>query len=123
MKNRIHNNIAGRILALCAGFVISSAALSAQNTNITGKVIDSRGEPVIGAAVMLGDDTSTGVVADLDGRFSIPVTEEDNRLTATMIGYETVTVDAKSGQDIVIRMNDAMYQLEATVFTAKIVSV
>lgn len=117
MKNHIPNNIAGRLLSLCVGLTLASASLHAQDMNITGTVIDNNGEPVIGAAVMPGDDASTGVVTDLDGRFAITVSEETNTLTATMIGYETTTVEVRAGQHVVIRMNDAMYQLEGVVFT------
>ena len=45
----------------------------AQNV-VTGKVIDAKGEPVIGAGVQIKGST-TGVATDLDGAFNIRVAD------------------------------------------------
>ena len=41
------------------------------NQQITGLVTDDKGEPLIGANVVLKGSSSIGVITDLDGKFSL----------------------------------------------------
>ncbi len=48
-----------------------SAAVAQQNgRKVTGKVMDKRGEPIIGANVVV-KGTSNGTITDLDGNFTL----------------------------------------------------
>lgn len=114
---RLTIDLALRLFLPCLALFLPAVALQAQDMAITGKVVDSKGEPVIGAAVMLSGKSATGVTADLDGAFTIPVSKEVNVLVASMIGYETETVEAKAGQHVVIVMEEEAYELEGVVFT------
>lgn len=65
-------------LLMCAVLVIVAMPLSAQNISsgtanqqITGLVTDDKGEPLIGANVVLKGSSSIGVITDLDGKFSL----------------------------------------------------
>lgn len=107
----------GRLVALCAILLLSPVLLSAQGTIITGKVTDVAGEPLIGTAVVLGDDVATGVVTGLDGDFAIKAADGDNILTVTMIGYETAKVKAVAGRYITIVLKEDAYELDGVVFT------
>ena len=62
-----------------------------QTADITvkGKVVDTKGEPVVGASVVAS--STNGVVTDLDGRYSINV-PGDAVLTVSSIGYTSVEV-------------------------------
>lgn len=44
------------------------SVISAQNSNITGRVVDTQGEPIIGATVMQ-EGTTNGVITNVDGEF------------------------------------------------------
>ena len=55
-----------RILVLML-FVALLFNLWAQTMTVTGNVIDSTGEPVIGASVVEKGNTSNGTVTNLDG--------------------------------------------------------
>ncbi|MDR1381381.1 MAG: carboxypeptidase-like regulatory domain-containing protein, partial [Tannerella sp.] len=69
---------------------------------ITGTVVDSDGEPVIGANVMEKGVTN-GTVTDADGRFSLNVSA-DATLTVSYIGYVTqeVATGGRSSLQIVL---------------------
>lgn len=56
-----------------------------QTKNVTGKVVDGNGEPVIGANVVV-KGTTNGTITDLDGNFSV---EADSKavLNVSYIGY------------------------------------
>ena len=62
-----------RFLTLVA--LLFTCCLSAQAQRFTAKgvVVDSNGEPVIGAAVALKGNETVGVITDLDGNFSLSV--------------------------------------------------
>ncbi len=51
-------------------FAMFAVALHAQNGNITGTVKDANDEPLIGVSVLI-KGTTTGVVTDLNGNFSL----------------------------------------------------
>ena len=45
----------------------------AQSRTVSGVVLDSRGDPVIGANIRVVSDASIGTITDLDGKFSLAV--------------------------------------------------
>ena len=57
-------------LFLTALFSLVTMNGYAQGKAVTGKIIDSTGEPVIGASVLV-KGTSNGVISDIDGNFSL----------------------------------------------------
>ena len=59
-------------LCFTALFLLLSTGLSAQNLSLRGKVVDTQGEPVMGAYV-LQVGTQNGTVSNLDGNFSLNV--------------------------------------------------
>ncbi|MHB9056547.1 MAG: carboxypeptidase-like regulatory domain-containing protein, partial [Paludibacteraceae bacterium] len=62
-----------------------SLSLFAQQRNITGKVVDSNGEPIIGASVLV-KGTNLGVVTNIDGDFKLSVPGTASVLTIRYVG-------------------------------------
>lgn len=63
-------------------------AWQSSSRTVTGTVVDAvNGEPVIGANILI-KGTTTGVITDLDGRFSIKVSGSDDILVVSFIGYK-----------------------------------
>ncbi|EKU88894.1 TonB-dependent receptor [Bacteroides oleiciplenus] len=60
---------------------------------ITGKIIDEKGEPVIGATV-LEEGTSNGAITNVDGEFSLNDVIENSILTISYVGYKTIQLKA-----------------------------
>lgn len=61
-----------------------------QAIHVKGKVVDSTGEPVIGANVLVKGTTS-GVISDVDGNFAIDA-EKNATLLISFIGYKSQEV-------------------------------
>ncbi len=103
-----------RFLTLVA--LLFTCCLSAQAQQFTAKgvVVDSNGEPVIGAAVALKGNETVGVITDLDGNFSLSVPGPNTVLVVTFIGMETVEVPASSS-DMRIVLKDDTLMLEETI--------
>ena len=53
---------------------------------ITGKVVDENGEPLIGANVVV-KETNEGTITDIDGNFSITVSDDAITLIVSYVGY------------------------------------
>lgn len=57
------------IVAMCA-LVLSMGTMWAQNVNVTGKVTDAKGEPLVGVYVLV-EGTRTGTSTDIDGNYQL----------------------------------------------------
>ena len=116
MKNYYNENKSqSLILTLCMIiFLLSPSVLFAQKQNITGKVIDVQGQPVIGATVLL-QNTTTGVITNMDGEFGLVSPAKENTITVSMIGYNSVTVKAVAGQRVSITLIEKTYELDGLV--------
>ena len=69
MKNLRQNKGESLIMTLCfVLLLLVPSVISAQNSNITGRVVDTQGEPIIGATVMQ-EGTTNGVITNVDGEF------------------------------------------------------
>ncbi len=63
----------------------------AQTKAISGKVVDTAGEGVIGASVMVVGNSSIGTITNLDGSFTLNV-PANSTISVSCIGYATQTV-------------------------------
>ena len=114
MKNRFADrgkSHAGYFLRFVFCLVLTAAAslAQAQNRNqVSGKVTDKAGEPLIGATVVVVG-TTTGATTGADGRFTIGV-PAGGELKISYIGYveQTVKVSAQSVLDIVLEEDSQM---------------
>lgn len=70
---------------------------------VKGTVTDSEGTPFIGATVMEVGSNGNGVVTDIDGNFSLQVTEGTS-LEVSYIGYKTQRVKAVAGRPLNVRL-------------------
>jgi TonB-dependent starch-binding outer membrane protein SusC len=75
-------------------FTLFIAFVGYGQRNITGKVTDLAGEPLIGANVIAKEDPTVGTVTDFDGNFSLTV---GSNITALVISYTGYT-----SQDVVL---------------------
>ena len=96
-------------LVACVALLLTGVSAFAQTTS--GKVIDTNGVPVIGAAVMV-PGTTNGVTTDIDGNFSLRVAP-GTTLEVSCIGYVTKTVTAAANMNIVLEEDAEM--LEETI--------
>ena len=106
-------------------FIAGSSALQAQTQYVTirGKVIDRKDKlPVIGASVVeLNKDkrTVTGVSTDIDGNFAIRVSNTENQLSVSFIGYKTYYSGAIKDRTVLnIQLEQSSNQLTEVSVTA-----
>ena len=63
---------------------------NANKRNISGRVVDEKGEPIIGASVMV-KGAKTGTITDLDGNFSVQG-KAGQTLSISYVGYTPLDV-------------------------------
>ena len=80
--------------------------------SITGTVVDTSGEPVIGASVVAGK--GNGTVTDFDGKFTLKV-DEKATLKVSYIGYETQTLSVAGKTEFNIILKEDATTLEDVV--------
>ncbi|MGN0188651.1 MAG: SusC/RagA family TonB-linked outer membrane protein [Candidatus Cryptobacteroides sp.] len=94
--------------ALFLSLLFVPVCAGAQNSdlNIKGKITDSKGEPLMGVAVVVQDE-NRGEVSDIDGNYSIArnVTKDRTILSFMCLGFKTLTIEVPDSQvvaDIVL---------------------
>lgn len=80
---------------------------------LTGNIVDGKGEPIIGANVVL-KGSATGVVTDVDGNFSMNVSEKDV-LMISYIGYNSLEIPVKGQKSLNIVMKENVESLDEIV--------
>ena len=91
--------------------LLFSITAMAAPQNITGKVQDANGEPLIGASV-LEKGTSNGTITDFDGVFTLSV-ETDALLVVSYVGYQDQEV--RAAQDLVVVLREDQEVLDEVV--------
>ena len=101
MKKKTKSRTAIRsFLLIVAALLISSAAF-AQQTKVTGKVVDEQNEPVVGATVQV-EGTTNGTATNVDGQFTLEV-NSGARLRFSYVGFKTLTIKAVNGMKVTMQ--------------------
>lgn len=69
------------------GLILPTLSVWGQNATITGKVVDPKGEPLVGVSV-LEQGTTNGTVTDMNGRYSIVVQKDSSPLRFSYMGFD-----------------------------------
>ena len=101
-------------VSILAASLLGAGSAFAQNRTISGTVVDTSGEPVIGAAVTVVGNSRIGAATDLNGAFSLSVPAGAN-ISVESIGYkpQTFAIGNQSVFNIVLEEDTEM--LEETV--------
>ena len=84
-----------------------------QSGTITGKVVDSSGEAIIGASVVV-KGTTNGTITDIDGNFTLDVPAKAT-LVISYIGYTTVELPVDGKQTLSITLKEDTEMLDEVV--------
>lgn len=100
-------------------FLFSSLSLFAQ-TEISGKIIDEKGEPIQGANVYL-NGTYDGASTDEKGLFKFKTnTEGMQLLVVSFLSFETLkkTIEVTNFQNQILKLKESVNTLDAVILTA-----
>ena len=89
-------------MVLMCLFVIFSNSLMAQNS-ITGTVTDDTGSPLPGASVVV-KGTTTGVITDFNGKFTLSVPANAKTLVVSFVGMNNAEVALGTGKTYNVKL-------------------
>ena len=93
----------------------ANAAVVQQQSVCKGTVVDSNGEPVVGASVFaVSNGHKKGSVTDLDGNFEIDGIASGSSLTISYVGYKTQQV-TWNGKDLKVTLQESSEMLDNVV--------
>lgn len=84
------------VVVIVSLLAISLPFLYGQNGNISGVVVDSQGNPIIGAAIMEKGHPGNSATSGLEGDFTMRVSARQYTLKASYIGYKNYEGDFQS---------------------------
>lgn len=86
--------------------IVPLTILAQQTITVSGTVIDTQGEPMIGVNITVRDVAGLGTITDINGKFTIKM-EPYHRLLFTYIGYEDVDILVKEQHVVNVTMKEA----------------
>ncbi len=120
---RIKMNLTAKLLTIVIAisvFPVSATAFSEitkqQQRQITGKVMDSEGQPLPGASIIVKGAT-IGTETDFDGDFALNVEGEDVILSVSFVGFISQEVALNGQTSISITLQESAESLEEVVVT------
>lgn len=93
LRIRMKRTLASLALLLCSGVMLAQSQK-------TGVITDTNGEPLIGVTVM-EEGTNNGTVTDANGRYSLTTTRGNSKLKISYVGYEDQVITP--GQSVVMK--------------------
>lgn len=96
---------------------VQTAINQQSKTKITGTVVDQAGVPIIGANITVKNQTGTGTITDIDGRFTLEI-PANSTLSISYIGYKNQEIRVTSSKPLTIKLQDDAEVLDEVVVTA-----
>jgi len=91
---------------------VQTAINQQSKIKITGTVVDQAGIPIIGANITVKNQTGTGTITDIDGRFTFEV-PANSTLSISYIGYKNQEIRITSSKPLTIKLQDDAEVLES----------
>ena len=102
---------------LLFSLLLSCYSLLAQK-NISGVVVSSSdSEPLVGVTV-LEKDTQNGTITDLNGSFTLTISNDQNIIVASFVGYKTQEINIGNRSSLSISLEEDITELGEVVVTA-----
>lgn len=94
----------------------SAQRKSDKRTKVTGKVVDAKGEPIIGATIK-EQGTTNGTITDFDGNFSLDIFA-NSLLEVSYVGYKSQQLRADASGKVNVTLKEDTEVLDEVVVTA-----
>ena len=103
-----------RLIWLLLFAVLGLQGLYAQQTTVSGVVVDDTNQPLPGVAVVV-PGTTRGSITNFEGRYSLQLQAEDRQLSFSFIGFTTQTVDVAGRSVIDVTLKPETTELDDVV--------
>lgn len=96
------------------GLAAPRYSLNQNGNSVSGVVLDSEREPIIGVNVMI-PGTTIGTLTDVNGKYSLTIPNGQNQLQFSFVGYQTQTRDIQGSIMNVVLQEDMQMLQEVVV--------
>lgn len=112
------SSVAIVVFLILGNHAVSATGISvgAQPQKVTGRVVDSNGEPVLGAAVVI-EGTTKGQLVDDNGNFSVTASE-GQYLIVSLVGYVEKRVRVTDRKDYLVILEEETTALDDAMVVA-----
>ena len=97
-----------------AASLSNTASVQQTGRKVTGKVLDEKGETIIGASVKVVG-TTLGTITDFDGNFTLNNVPEGKKIEISYIGYISQSLEPKGNQLLTIKLKEDTKTLDEVV--------
>ena len=110
-----------KLLSLISAFVMMFCAtdMFAQSVTVTGRVIDTSGEPLIAVTVYEDGNTANGTMTDIDGNYTLNVSSAKATIVFSCLGFAEVKETVGLRKNINVTLAEEQLSIDA----AEVVSV
>ena len=98
-----------KVIGLLFTFCILIATVVSAQT-VKGKIVDDKGEPIIGASV-LEKGTQNGIITDANGNFTLQLKSEKSVLEISYVGYQAKEIKPDLQNNNVIKIQETTTEL------------
>jgi len=109
-----NNAMLKKSILMTLALLLFNTITFAQQKTISGKVTDSSNEPTPGVSVVV-KGTTIGTITDIDGNYSLTVTDASSELVFSFIGMKSQTIKIGSQSTINVMMEADVSDLEEVV--------
>lgn len=106
--------VADKTISIYRPNQVQQSKASGQKHRVTGVIVDSEGETIIGANILERGTGSNGTITDVEGRFSLDVAS-DATLVISYIGFNTQEVPVKGKSTFNITLTNDVEALDEVV--------
>lgn len=86
--------------------LMAAPLIMAQSVNVSGIVIDPKGEVLIGVSVSVKGNQRQGTITDFDGKYTLKDVPSDGALVFSYVGFKAVEVPVKGRTKIDVSMEE-----------------
>lgn len=86
--------------------LMTAPLIMAQSVNVSGIVIDPKGEVLIGVSVSVKGNQRQGTITDFDGKYTLKDVPSDGALVFSYVGFKAVEVPVKGRTKIDVSMEE-----------------
>ena len=105
---------------LAAAFLLCAAIpMAAQSIKVSGRTVDSAGNPLVAVTVFEDGKTSNGTVTDMDGNYSLTVSSSKASLVFSCLGFAEIKEAVNGRTTINVTLKEEQLSIDA----AEVVSV
>ncbi|MCQ2272258.1 MAG: carboxypeptidase-like regulatory domain-containing protein [Bacteroidales bacterium] len=82
-----------KAIRIIIGIILLGISTQLSASTLSGRIVDEKGNGLAYASLYLKNDPQTGSISDINGRFSLEISNKHDSLIVALVGYETVIIN------------------------------